>query len=172
MGAILAAASDFEAGDRLEFTIDVDEVLRNLADLEQFNQRLDVITSGQEFQDSILEAVFEAPNYFEAAADSIFLNDFGDPRAEFGLDLPPDEGADVDSRPNRSAAAVASVTQTPRPASISGFVYRDDNDSGTKDVGEVGIGNIRVRIEPIDTITPQSPLTTTTAADGSYRFDG
>ncbi|WP_449224078.1 MSCRAMM family protein [Aporhodopirellula rubra] len=168
---LILRPTDFQAGDRLIFTIDVDEVLRNLADLEQFNQRLDVITSGQEFQDSILEAVFEAPNYYEASADSIFLNDYGDPKTDFGLNLPPDESDDAESLPNRSAAAVASVTQTPRPASISGFVYRDDNDSGTKDAGEIGLGGILVRLEPIDTISPQATLTTTTKADGSYSFN-
>ena len=49
--------SNFRAGDRLEFTLDVDEVLRNAVDLAVFNDRLDVITSGQEFQDSILARV-------------------------------------------------------------------------------------------------------------------
>ncbi|MFG0290297.1 MAG: SdrD B-like domain-containing protein [Rhodopirellula sp. JB044] len=168
---LILRPEDFQAGDQLVFTLDVDEVLRNLEDLEQFNQRLDVITSGQEFQDSILEAVFEAPNYYEASADSIFLNDYGDPKADFGLNLPPDESDDAESLPNRSAAAVASVTQTPRPASVGGFVYRDDNDSGTKDPGEVGLGGVLIRLEPIDTIAPQATLTTTTAADGSYQFN-
>ena len=169
---LILRPEDFVAGDRLMFTIDVDEVLRNLADLEQFNQRLDVITSGQEFQDSILEAKFAAPNYFESSADAIFWNDYGDPQAEFGLNLPPDVSSAADSLPNRSAAAVASVTQTPRPASVGGFVYRDDNDSGTKDAGEIGLGGVTVRLEPIDTIAPQSPLTMTTRPDGSYRFEG
>ncbi len=169
---IVIHPKDFQAGDRLIFTIDVDEVLRNLADLDQFNARLDVIASGQEFQDSILEATFEAPNYFESSADSIFLNDYGDPDADFGLKLPPDQGADVDSLPNRSAGAVASVTQTPRPATVGGFVYLDDNGSGTKDAGEKGLAGVRVRLEPIDTIESQKSLTTTTGADGSYQFTG
>jgi len=161
----------FSAGDRLEFTLDVDEVLRNVADLDLFNDRLDVITSGQEFQDSILEATFEAPHYYAAQTSDLFVNDFGDPFSAVGLDLPPDESDDIDSRPNRSAAAVGTVTQIPIPASISGFVYRDDNDSGTRDPGEIGLGGIRVRLEPIDTIAPQSSLITTTSADGSYRFE-
>ncbi len=71
--------SNFHAGDRLEFTIDVDEVLRNAIDLAVFNDRLDVITSGQEFQDSILEATFNAPHYETSHADAVFLNDYGDP---------------------------------------------------------------------------------------------
>ncbi|WP_407652571.1 MSCRAMM family protein [Aporhodopirellula aestuarii] len=168
---LILRPTDFQAGDRLIFTIDVDEVLRNLADLEQFNQRLDVITSGQEFQDSILEATFDAPNYYQSSVDAIFLNDYGDPKADFGLNLPPDESDDAESLPNRSAAAVGSVTQTPQPASIGGFVYRDDNDSGTKDPGEIGLGGVTVRLEPIDTIAPQTALTIKTNADGSYQFN-
>lgn len=169
---LILRPKDFQAGDKLIFTIDVDEVLRNLADLDQFNSRLDVIASGQEFQDSILDAKFEAPDYYESTADTIFLNDYGNPKADYGLNLPPDEGPDVDSLPNRSAAAIASVTQTPRPASVGGFVYLDANGSGKKDAGEKGIAGVRVRLEPIDTIQPQKPLTTTTGADGSYEFTG
>lgn len=162
---------DFQSGDTLSFTIDVDEVLSTVADLDQFNQSLDVILSGQEFQNSILEAVFEAPNYDDASAASIFLNDYGDPNAEFGLNLPPDESDDPNSLPNRSAAAVGSVQQRATPASIGGFVYRDDNDSGTKDPGESGLQGVPIRLEPIDTIEPQSVLTTTTGSDGSYQFN-
>ncbi len=286
--------SNFKAGDRLEFTLDVDEVLRMSPDLATFNSRLDVISSGQEFQDSILSAKFTAPHFEVAAADSIFLNDYGDPAAQYGLRLPPDESSDPDSRPNRSAAAVASTVQVPkpisiagtvwvddnlnlrreateatlpgvqvslwkkdtsgrfvdtglkqttdangkylfgttlgllpgeyqvnetqpsgffsvgavvgqvagqtvgrtanrdtlsdiniplgdtqavnydfaeaRPAQVSGFVYRDDNDNGRKDTGEPGLPGVRVRLVPIDTISPQDTVETTTAGDGSYTF--
>ncbi len=287
---------NFRAGDRLEFTIDVDEVIRNSVDLAIFNDRLDVITSGQEFQDSILEATFEAPHYETAHADAIFSNDFGDPAASFGLDLPADEGDDVDSRPNRSAGAIAKAKQAPKPieisgrvwidndldklvdsgeaglegveialwkrndtgdyedtghrattnslgiyrfakslglmpgtyrlveqqperlfsvgakagttegsatgveesadviseiqvplgdsesidhdfaeaepASLGGFVYRDFDDDGQRETGETGIPGVRIRLIPIDTLVPQSPVTATTANDGSYRFQG
>jgi hypothetical protein len=119
--------SNFRAGDRLEFTIDVDEVLRNAVDLAVFNDRLDVITSGQEFQDSILEATFDAPHYERTNADAIFLNDYGDPAQSHGLNLPPDEGDDPLSRPNRSAAAVGTVVQVPRPIEIGGRVWVDND---------------------------------------------
>ncbi len=289
--------SNFRAGDRLEFTIDVDEVLRNAVDLAVFNDRLDVITSGQEFQDSILEATFDAPHYERTNADAIFLNDYGDPAQSHGLNLPPDEGDDPLSRPNRSAAAVGTVVQVPRPieiggrvwvdndldqirqsdeqllegveislwrfdsssdrfvdtglrtttdasgqyhfpkslglkpgryrlveaqppgltsvtsvtgtvdgtatgsaeskdiltnieiplgdmsaqgfdfaeaqpASIAGFVYRDDNDDGTRSNNELGIAGVRIELIPVSTIAPQGKLSVTTSADGSYRFSG
>jgi serine-aspartate repeat-containing protein C/D/E len=288
--------SNFYAGDRLEFTLDVDEVLRQAVDLDLFNDRLDVITSGQEFQDSILEATFHAPHYEPSQADAVFLNDYGDPTQTRGLDLPPDEGSDIDSRPNRSAAAVASTMQSPapieisghvwidsnldtqraageqmvagveisiwqqaedgsyvdtlhrattdadgmylfskslgllpgqyrvvqsrpdgffsvgavpgtvegieigisetpnsligirlplgdtaalnydfavaQPASLSGFVYRDDSQDGHRDPGEPGVAGVRIRVVPIDTIAPQSSVTATTAEDGSYAMTG
>lgn len=288
--------TNFRAGDRIEFTLDVDEVLRNAVDLALFNDRLDVITSGQEFQDSILEASFEAPHYETSHADAVFLNDYGDPAANLGLNLPPDEGTDLDSRPNRSAAAVGSSTQVPKPveisgnvwldndldalrepgesplagveislwksnddgtfadtgfrstsdsggrylfpkslgllpgnyrlvetqpadlfsvgavagtingqtvgtadtpdvltgielpvgdsaainydfaeaepASLSGYVYQDDDNDGQRDSGEAGIAGVRVQLIPVNTIAPQSALTVTSRGDGSYSFSG
>ncbi len=110
---------------------------RNAIDLEVFNDRLDVITSGQEFQDSILEATFDAPHYETSHADAIFLNDYGDPGSSHGLDLPPDESDDIDSRPNRSAAAVATTVQTAKPIEISGHVWIDNNLDATRQSGEV-----------------------------------
>lgn len=137
---------NFRAGDRLEFTLDVDEVLRNSLDLAIFNDRLDVITSGQEFQDSILEAVFEAPHYESASADAIFLNDYGSPQTEFGLNLPPDHGSGPDSRPNRSAAAVASTVQTPKPIGISGSVWLDNNLDAVWQDSESGIADVELTL--------------------------
>jgi serine-aspartate repeat-containing protein C/D/E len=293
---LILRLSNFHAGDRLEFTLDVDEVLRNALDLAVFNDRLDVITSGQEFQDSILEASFNAPHYETSHADAIFLNDYGDPPQTHGLDLPPDSGSHVDSRPNRSAAAVASVVQVPKPieisgrvwidsdldaqrapdeqmlagveislwkliedgsyvdtdhrattnvdglyvfskslglmpgqyrvvqsqpegffsvsavpgsvsgldsgnaetsdtltsillplgdtsainydfaeaqpASLSGFVFLDDNNDGVRNSGEQGIAGVRVQLVPVDTIARQSALTETSSSDGSYSFSG
>ncbi len=163
---------NFFAGDRLEFTIDVDEVLRNHADLDRFNQALDVITSGQEFEDVRFAAAFDAPDYFEATTSGVFRNEFGDPSIGTGLRLPADESSSVDSRPNRSAGVVGSVDQTPIPASIAGWVYIDGNNSGVRDAGETGIGGVPILVEPIDTIAPQLPVTVTTGADGSYFVAG
>jgi protocatechuate 3,4-dioxygenase beta subunit len=137
---------NFRAGDRLEFTLDVDEVLRNSLDLEIFNDRLDVITSGQEFQDSILEAVFEAPHYETATADAIFLNEYGSPRSDHGLALPDDDGNDPDSRPNRSAAAVASTQQTPKPVALSGHVWLDNNLDLVRQANEAVLAGVELSL--------------------------
>ena len=58
------------------------------------------------------------------------------------------------------------------PASVSGFVYRDDNDNAERNANEPGIGGVTVRLIPINTIAPQEEVTVNTAADGSYSFVG
>lgn len=164
---------NFRAGDRLEFTIDVDEIIRNSVDLAIFNDRLDVITSGQEFQDSILEATFEAPHYETAHADAIFTNDFGDPAANYGLDLPADEGDDVDSRPNRSAGAIAGTKQTPRPVEISGRVWIDNNLNKLVDSNEAGLDGVEIALwKRSDSGSYQDTgHRATTNSLGKYRFE-
>ncbi|OYP33203.1 hypothetical protein CGZ80_18395 [Rhodopirellula sp. MGV] len=138
--------TNFRSGDRLEFTIDVDEVLRMPSDLDEFNDRLDVITSGQEFQDSILEAFFEAPHYEPSVADVLFINDYESPQRVHGLNLPDDDGTGPDSRPNRSAAALGQVGQTPMPISISGSVWLDNNHDSVWQPSEMGLADVELTL--------------------------
>ena len=42
-----------------------------------------------------------------------------------------------------------------QPASITGSVYRDDDDDGIRDSSEVGIARVRIELVPINTIAPQ-----------------
>ncbi len=56
------------------------------------------------------------------------------------------------------------------PGSLSGVVYFDANNNGSKDSGETGISGVTVTLtgtSPYGTVATQ---TTTTAADGSYSF--
>ena len=53
---------------------------------------------------------------------------------------------------------------------ISGNVYLDANNNGTKDSGEAGIAGVTVTLTGTDTTGSAVTLTTTTAADGSYSF--
>lgn len=165
--------SNFKAGDRLEFTLDVDEVLRNAIDLEIFNDRLDVITSGQEFQDSILEATFEAPHYETSNVDALFENNFGNPAETTGLNLPPDEGDDIDSRPNRSAAAVGSVVQVARPIAISGQVWVDNDLDLIREPGEDLLAGVEVSLlkKGDGGLFQDTGLRSITDAQGRYSFD-
>ncbi|MAI74170.1 MAG: hypothetical protein CMM01_25185 [Rhodopirellula sp.] len=164
--------SDFRAGDRLEFSVDVDEILRNAADLTVFNDRLDVITSGQEFQDSILAVTLEAPHYETSHADAIFVNGYGDPISVHGLDLPPDQGDHVDSRPDRSAAAILSLVQSPTPIEISGHVWLDNDLNARRESGEIMLEGVEITLfrqtetgEYVDT-----GYRATTDVNGKYYF--
>ena len=164
--------SDFRAGDRLEFSVDVDEVLRNATDLAVFNDRLDVITSGQEFQDSILGVTLEAPHYETSQADAIFVNGYGDPISVHGLNLPPDQGDDIDSRPDRSAGAILSLVQNPKPIEISGHVWLDNDLSATRESGETMLQGVEITLfrqsetgEYVDT-----GHRATTDVSGKYHF--
>ena len=169
---LLLRLNNFHAGDRIEFTIDVDEVLRNAIDLDIFNDRLDVITSGQEFQDSILAATFNAPHYETSLADAVFLNDYGDPASTFGLNLPPDESDDVDSRPNRSAAAVATTLQVAKPIEISGHVWIDNDLDGKRESGEQLLPGVEIALHRKDASGSyvDTGLRATTNANGRYTF--
>ena len=58
-----------------------------------------------------------------------------------------------------------------RPASLSGLVYRDDNDNGVPDADEPGIGGVTVTLTGTDDLGNPVTLTTTTTITGFYRFD-
>lgn len=171
---LVVKLSNFKAGDVLEFSIDVDEVLRMHADLDRFNQALDVMVSGQEMQDAIFDATFEAPHYETTTGRSLFVNDFGNPNDLYGLKIPPDEGIDVDSRPSRTAAAIGTVQQTPKPISIAGSVWVDNNLNLVRDAGEQPLAGVTVALLRKNESSGRFEDTghrQITAADGSYRFD-
>jgi protocatechuate 3,4-dioxygenase beta subunit len=166
----------FRAGDQLEFTLDVDEVVRLVPELSELNRKLDEISSGQELEDVLLEVVFSAPHFYEAALRGAqgarFVNDYADP-ASFNLRLPTDQSVDASgqSLSNRSAAAFGRLTQQPLPVEISGHVWIDDNLNLLRDLGEAGIGQVQValfRQEGNDYV--DTGLRKLTQADGSYRF--
>ncbi|MEM6471114.1 MAG: SdrD B-like domain-containing protein, partial [Planctomycetota bacterium] len=161
----------FQSGDRLEFTLDVDEVLAPFG-TPGFNESLDVITSGQEFHNSILSALFEAPHFESASADAFFVNNYGSPHQAFGLNLPDDEGDGPDSRPNRSAAAVGEITQTPKPVSISGNVWLDNNLDKIWQDFEPGIAGVELSlaVQGDSGSYLDTGFRTTTDSDGFYEF--
>ncbi len=170
----------FHAGDRLEFSLDVDEALRILEEpgspnyVDSVNSKIDVIASGKEFEDSILDARFEAPHFEPAHADALFLDEFDNVTAGLGLDIPPDEGVGIDSRPNRSAAAIASTLQTPKPISISGTVWVDNNLNLQRDANERGLAGVDLTLFQLDESTGQfvdTGFITQSDAQGRYKFE-
>lgn len=55
-------------------------------------------------------------------------------------------------------------------ACLSGFVYVDNDDSGTKDAGEAGIPSVTVTLTGTDIFGNAVTRSALTAADGSYQF--
>jgi len=158
---VILTFENFFAGDKLHFSIDVDEVqhLYSVDDINEFNEGLDPITSGAEFEGSRLTATFSAPDYEVATTRGSFLN-----RYDTLLG-------------NASSAGFARVavdaTQKIIPASLAGSVYLDNNDNGLWDSQEKGLAGVTIELVSIETITGQKiQASTTTLADGSYRFDG
>ena len=57
-----------------------------------------------------------------------------------------------------------------KPGQIGDFVWNDINGNGIQDTGEVGIGNVTVRLYPNSTCTGSPQATTTTNPSGLYTF--
>lgn len=170
---LVVRLTNFKAGDLLEFSIDLDEVLRMHTDLDRFNAALDVIASGQEMEDAIFTASFTAPHFEATTSEALFKNDFGNPAAQFGLRLPPDEGPTIDSRPSRSAAAVGTTNQTPKPISISGTVWVDNDLNLRRDPGEATLPGVTVALFRKNETSGQfadSGHRQITSSSGSYLF--
>lgn len=161
----------FSAGDKLVFSIDVDEVEQfdsNETDPLLIQDGFDPITSGVEFQGSQLEAYFSAPHYFEATATAEFRNRYDDALDASGLDLPAD---DADGKRDRTAGAFGNALQEPLPVTISGTVYLDHDLDLQQDGGETGLAGVTLELFRRDADTYASTgHTTTTDADGNYTF--
>ena len=56
------------------------------------------------------------------------------------------------------------------PASVSGFVFVDSNDNGTKDTGEVVIAGATVSLAGTNDLGASVSVTLTTGSDGSFSF--
>ncbi|MFN5101505.1 MAG: SdrD B-like domain-containing protein, partial [Planctomycetota bacterium] len=167
---------NFYAGDRLVFSIDVDEVqhLYSTADIQEFNEGLDPITSGAEFEGSMFRAEFSAPHYENANASGRFFNRYDsqlDQAKQAGseLGLPADN---ADGKRDRSSGVAATTPQILIPSSIAGKVYLDNNDNGQQDPTESGLGGVTIELVSSQTITGEKiRRTVTTQSDGTYRFD-
>ncbi|MHB8972532.1 MAG: SdrD B-like domain-containing protein, partial [Pirellulaceae bacterium] len=158
----------FRAGDKLVFSIDVDEVQffeTSETDVQKINDGIDPITSGVEFQGSQVVASFTAPHYRDAEGNGLFWNRYNDALTTSGLDLSEDN---IDGKRDRTAGAFLSVQQVVRPAALSGYVYADDNNDGLRGTGERGLAGVTVQIIPVDTLAPQQTVNLITNAQGFY----
>ncbi len=160
----------FQAGDKLVFQIDVDEI--ELWDPDETDpavasEGLDPVTSGLEFHGSILTASFSAPWYEDASGETIFRNRYDALLEGTQLPLTPDDDG---GRRDRTAGGVLRLQQRVRPAEVSGTVYHDRNLNGRREPGEEGLAGVPIRLVPVDTVEPQAVLETVTDAEGHYAF--
>jgi len=161
----------FQAGDKLVFSIDVDEVQGfdpNETDLDLINDEFDPITSGVEFQGSMFTAYFEAPHYYDADVTAEFRNRYDGNFAGSGLVLPAD---DEGGKSNRSDGAVGRLKQVPLPVAVSGTVYLESNLDLVQDPGEGGIPDVELELwERTGAGYGFTGHRATTDANGDYRF--
>jgi serine-aspartate repeat-containing protein C/D/E len=168
----------FEAGDKLVFSIDVDEIqqFEPGQTVAKVNEGIDPIASGVEFQGSLARAEFAAPNYFDTASESTFRNVY-DPlfagtnllrSAQNADGLPPDNW---EGKRDRSTGVVVPATQQIMPASLCGAVYVDLNQNGQRDTSEAGIASVTIRAIPVNTIADQTVRTLQTDVNGQFCFE-
>ncbi len=162
---------NFQAGDLLVFSIDVDEVEGfdpSETDLAIINSSFDPITSGVEFQTTKFQAEFQAPHYENIAGSSSYLNLYDVQVDPAGLDLPRD---DDNGKRDRSAGTAFSVQQIAKPVWLEGIVYEDFNQNLSQDANDVGIANVRLELWRKDgSQYVNTGLTATTNSQGAYKF--
>ena len=138
----------FVAGDKLVFSIDVDEV--QYVDPQSGQIDVNAVVEGDEFQRSIMTGSFTAPHYQDTQGNALYWDafdqNFAAANASTGttLDLPPDNYIPPSTVDNTdlTAGAVLTLKQTPLPSTIAGKVYFDKNLSNSLDPSETGISGV------------------------------
>lgn len=170
--------SRFRAGDRLVFSIDVDEAQQfdpTTTDPDELNEGFDPITSGVEFQGSHLTASFRAPHYHDVSGTGEFRNRYDENLEGTGLELPRDNER---GNRDRTAGGVAELVQVPLPVVISGTVFHDRNLNLRQDAGDEGLAGVSLSLwrkdasgQYVQAVGPGGqPATAVTNAQGDYVF--
>ena len=166
--------SGFNAGEKLVFTVDVDE--------EGFIGS-NAVAEGNEFEGSKLSATFTAPHYATASGSDIFYDSYNGKLNTSGLNLPPDNytngyQASDSATPAcegdlsvYTAGAFIPLQQTALPSSIAGTVFDDTDLDNVHDTGENGIAGVTLTLFSLQNGQYVSTgRTTTTDANGHYAF--
>lgn len=154
----------FDAGEKLVFKIDVDEM---------GFLKANAVAEGAEFEGSKLTPTFNAPHYYAASDTDIFVDDYDSKLAGLGLNLPPDSYVPPASSPTPiyTAGAALTLAQTPLPIKISGTVFDDKNANNQQESGDQGIAGVTLELLKFDNgVYTSTGLTTTTDANGHYQF--
>ncbi|MDZ7618812.1 MAG: SdrD B-like domain-containing protein, partial [Patescibacteria group bacterium] len=154
----------FHAGDRLVFSIDVDEG----------GPMQSAVVEGGEFEGSLLSGTFTAPHYYSAFSSGVFYDFFDSALEASGLDLPPDSySPPLDSdHPVHTAGVFFQAEQTPLPISLAGTVYEDANLNNSLDAGEARLAGVTLTLYALtDGSYVSTGLTTVTDTNGNYAFN-
>ena len=169
--------SGFEAGMKLVFTVDVDQVL--FVDPQPGDVEVDAVDEGAEFQRSHFVADFTAPHDYDLTTSTQFWDSYdqnfttAEQQGDATLDLPPDRYTDpANDQSVLTAGAVSVATQQPLPNSIAGTVFYDRNLDNAQDGDETGIAGVTLTLEAFNgnAYTPTG-ATAVTDAEGYYHFD-
>ena len=174
---------NFEAGDLLAFTIDVDEVE---------NLNIDRIASGVEFEASTFDATFEDDHFTfvdrsigvdvdldsgftQSQTEGVFYDNYDalfERAEEVSLQEIELTRDNEEGQADRTAAAVDAFDLVPKPVTISGTVYEDNNLNWTQDSNESGIADVQINLQQLNESTGQYEFvaTTNTDANGDYEF--
>ncbi len=162
---------NFRAGDLLVFEIDVDEVEfydPSETNLDTINSGFDPITSGVEFQTSAFKAYFAAPHYQDVDGATTFWNLYDSRLAGSNLNLPADN---ANGLRDRTAGTAFTVTQVPKPISIAGNVFVDNNLNLVRDSGEQALSGVRLELfRKQGSLFVSTGHTTNTDVNGRYEF--
>jgi protocatechuate 3,4-dioxygenase beta subunit len=169
----------FHAGEKLVFTVDVDEVQQfDPAETNQqrINEGIDPIASGVEFQTSKLTAKFHAPHYHDISGTSEFRNQY-DPLFQGSTllitqgnpgGLPND---DFQGKRDRSTGTLLALQQLPLPVTIAGKVFADNDRDLVQDSGEPNIAGVTLSLfKKVGGTWQNTGHTTQTDSQGRYQF--
>jgi serine-aspartate repeat-containing protein C/D/E len=144
----------FNAGEKLRFSIDIDEVQDydpSITNQSLINEGIDPITSGVEFQGSLATGTFKAPHYFDVEGTREFRNLY-DPQfvgsnllisSGNATGLPQD---DYLGKRDRSTGVMVPLQQLPKPITIAGRVFFDADADLTQDAGDTGITGVTLSL--------------------------
>ena len=169
----------FHAGDKLIFSIDVDEIQDydpSITNQDLVNEGIDPITSGVEFQSSKLTGTFQEFHHHDVTGTSDFRNLYDNLFVGSNLlispsnpgGLPPD---DHGGKRDRTTGTLLTLQQLPKPITLSGYVYAEQDLDLVKDAGEQGIGGVTLALwKKQGSSYVFTGHSTTTNASGYYEF--
>jgi serine-aspartate repeat-containing protein C/D/E len=169
----------FHAGEKLRFSIDVDEIQDydpTITDINLINEGIDPITSGVEFQGSIANATFKAPHYYDVDGSREFRNQYDTQFVGTNLlkssgnanGLPQD---DYEGKRDRSTGVMVPLQQVPKPITISGRVFLDYDADLVQDAEDKGIQGVTLSLyKKVGNNWVFTGHTRTTNAQGDYEF--